>query len=454
MATHRDPHHVNVEIATSQVRGTASAPPSKSYTHRAILAAGYADGARVEDPLWSADTRATARAVGAYGGSIERVADGENGAGRADGNRPLEIAGFDGRPQVPADVLDCANSGTTMRLTTATAALADGLTVLTGDDSLRSRPQGPLLDAIEQLGGRAESTRGNGQAPLVVGGAGDGEQFGGTASIPGDVSSQFVTALLMAGAVTEDGIEIDLETELKSAPYVDVTIEVLADFGVEARETAAGYEVAGGQRYEPADGAYSVPGDFSSMSYLLAAGAIAAPDGLTVRGARPSAQGDRAIVEILERMGADLDWDRDAGTIEVAQSTLSGIEVGVADTPDLLPTVAVLGAVADGTTRIVDAEHVRYKETDRVAAMAEALTRMGAEVTEREDELHVHGGDSTLRGATVDGRADHRIVMSLATAGLVAEGTTTVTGAEHVDVSFPGFFDVLDDLGADATRTE
>jgi 3-phosphoshikimate 1-carboxyvinyltransferase len=331
-----------------------------------------------------------------------------------------------------------------MRLVTATAALQDGLTVLTGDDSLRSRPQGPLLDAIEQLDGRAESTRTNGQAPLVVGGDIDG----GTVAIPGDVSSQYITALLMAGAVTDEGIDIELTTELKSSPYVDITLEVLEAFGVATEETDDGYAVAGGQSYDPTGGEYHVPGDFSSMSYLLAMGALAAPDGLRVTSAFPSAQGDSAIVDILERMGATLSWDRDSGEITIERSPLSGIEVGVEDTPDLLPTIATLGAAADGVTRITDAEHVRYKETDRVSAMAEELTEMGASVEEKQDELVVYGSDSELRGATVDGRADHRIIMSLAVAGLVADGATTVLGAEHVDVSFPDFFDVLESLGA------
>ncbi len=438
MAGGRDDSRMNVEISPSRVRGTAQAPPSKSYTHRAILAAGYASGATVTDPLVSADTRATMRAVEAYGGSVDR----------SDDDAELAIEGFDGRPDVPADVIDCANSGTTMRLVTATGALADGITVLTGDDSLRSRPQGPLLDAIDQLGGRAESTRANGQAPLVVKGPVDG----GTVSIPGDVSSQYITALLLAGAVTESGIEIDLETELKSAPYVQITVEVLEAFGVEAVETDAGFRVDGGQTYEPAGGEYAVPGDFSSMSYLLAAGALAADDELRVRGAQPSAQGDAAIVEILERMGADVEWNRDAGVITTRQSSLSGIEVGVEDTPDLLPTIAVLGAAADGTTTITDCEHVRYKETDRVSAMAEELTAMGASVEEEQDTLTIHGDETDLRGAEVDGRADHRIVMSLAIAGLVADGTTTIAGGEHVDVSFPDFFDVLAGIGATVER--
>ena len=228
---------------------------------------------------------------------------------------------------------------------------------------------------------------------------------------------------------------------------------MLDAFGVEAAETAAGYRVPGGQRYER-DDPYPVPGDFSSMSYLLAAGAVAADDAVVVAGAYPSAQGDSAIVDVLERMGADISWDREAGEITVRRSDLSGVEVDVGDTPDLLPTIAVLGAVADGDTRIVNCEHVRLKETDRVRAMATELETLGAAVTEESDTLTIHGGGSDLRGATVAGHDDHRIVMSLAVAGLVAEGTTTVAGAGHVDVSFPEFFDVLYHLGAELDEHE
>ena len=438
---------MDVRLARSKLAGTARAPPSKSYTHRAILAAGYASGALVRDPLFSADTRATARAVEAYGGSVDRLED------------DLDVTGFDADPTTPGDVLDCANSGTTMRLTTATGSLVDGLAVLTGDSSLRSRPQKPLLDAIEQLGGRAESTRRNGQAPLVVG----GPVGGGHVEIPGDVSSQYITGLLMAGAVTETGVEIELSTALKSAPYVDITLEVLEAFGIEASviggddsdvraSGADGFRVDGGQHYEPTDGEYHVPGDFSSMSYLLSAGALAATDELVVEGAFPSAQGDSAIVEILERMGATIEWNRADGVITVGRSNLEGIEVDVADTPDLLPTIAVLGAVADGTTRITNCEHVRLKETDRVAAMATELEKMGIDVEESEAELTVHGGE--LTGATVDGHDDHRIIMSLSIAALVADGATVVTGAEHVDVSFPDFFEVLYDLGGAVERID
>jgi len=430
---------MQVTIEPSTVSGVASAPPSKSYTHRAVLAAGYSQQTVVRGALSSADTRATMRAVEAFGGSvIERPSDGA-----------LEITGFDATPLPPEDVINCENSGTTMRLMTAAAALAEGTTVLTGDDSLRSRPHGPLLEAIDDLGGSADSTRGNGQAPLVVRGPLEKQSV----SLPGDVSSQFITALLMAGAVTEDGIEIEVTTELKSAPYVDITLEVLSEFSVAARQTNDGFAVDGGQRYTPRNGEYTVPGDFSSISYLLAAGLLGAPEGphsppVRIAGAFPSAQGDTAIVDIAERMGGDVDWNRETGELIAGRSALEGVEVDVGDTPDLLPTIAVMGAFADGSTQIRNCEHVRYKETDRVSAMADALDTLGAVVEEQQDVLTIHGGESTLEGGSVDGRGDHRIVMSLAVAGLRAAGETTIEGAEHVAVSFPDVFDVLYDLGA------
>ena len=430
---------MDATVSPSTVDGRTAAPPSKSYTHRALLAAGYADGEGtvVQNPLDSADTRATMRAVEAFGGEIERTDAG------------VHVDGFGPQPAVPETVIDCANSGTTMRLATAAAALADGTTVLTGDASLRSRPQGPLLRALETLGARVESTRGNGQAPLVIA----GRMTGGSAAIPGDVSSQFVTALLMAGAVTDAGVDLTLQTELKSAPYVEITREVLEAFGVRTRRTGRGFLVDGRQAYDPPADGYAVPGDFSSISYLLAAGAIAG-GAVTVTGARPTAQGDDAIVDTLAEMGAPIDWDREAGEVTVEAAPLSGTAVDVEDTPDLFPTLAVLGAVADGTTALVNCEHVRYKETDRVSAMAEALDGLGATVEETEATLTIHGGDSTLRGTTVDGRGDHRIIMALALAGLVAEGETTITGADHVGVSFPGYFETLADLGADLTATD
>ena len=425
---------MDVQIAPSEVEGTVKAPPSKSYTHRAILAGGLAESVTIRDPLDSADTHASRRAATGFGASITPTDDG------------LSIDGCAGVPTVPPDVINCENSGTTMRLATGIAGLVDGISILTGDESLRSRPQGPLLAALTDLGARAKSATGDGTAPLVI----EGPISGDRVSIPGDVSSQYITALLMAGGLTTDGLRIELETALKSAPYVDITIEVLAAFGIDVERTREGYSVAGGQHYSP-DATYRVPGDFSSISYLAAAGAIAGAPDVTIEGARPSAQGDTAIVSILEDMGASLDWDREAGRLTVERGSLTGVTVDVGDTPDLLPTIAAVGAVADGTTRIENCEHVRFKETDRVAAMATELEALGAAVTEHEDVLVIDGGESSLVGTSVDGYGDHRIIMALTLAGLVAEGTTTITGAEHVDVSFPSLFDDMRSLGVDAS---
>ncbi len=425
---------MHATVSQSTVSGTVVAPPSKSYTHRAIFAGAYGAGSDILRPLVSADTRASMRAVEAFGAT---VAQAEN---------ELSVTGFGDQPAVPADVIDCANSGTTIRLAMGMSGLVDATTVLTGDESLRSRPQGPMLDAIEQLGGRARSTRDNGQAPIVI----EGWSGGGTVEIPGDISSQFITSLLMAGARTNEGIEIELTSPLKSGPYVEITIDLLEDFDVRVERTESGFAVAGDQQYDAPSNGYTVPGDFSAASYLLAAGAVAGGP-VTVDGLYPGPQGDSEIIPILGQMGAEIDWDREAGRVTVAGGELTGVTVDVGDTPDLLPTLAVLGAVADGTMVIENCEHVRYKETDRVSAMAESLEAMGASLSEEQDRLTIHGGETDLTGRSLAGDGDHRIVMSLAVAGLVANGETTISDAEDVDVSFPGFFDVLTELGAAVT---
>lgn len=420
---------MKLRVRPSEVEGSVSAPPSKSYTHRAVLAGALSDGSDVLNPLDSSDTRASARAAEALGAEV-RWSDGD-----------LEVDGFDGSPVVPDDVVDCGNSGTTLRLFTGTAALADGVTVLTGDDSLRSRPNAPLLDALTQLGAVARSTRGDGRAPLVV----EGRIEGGEAAIDGSVSSQFVSSLLFAAAATPDGVDIEIEGELRSRPYVDITIEVLDWMDVDVEETAEGFRVPGGQSYRADQ--IRVPGDFSSASYPLAAGAVAGGT-VEVQNLYPGAQGDTAIVEVLEEMGADVAWDREAGVVEVEASALEGVEFDAGDNPDLVPTVAVLGAVAGGVTRVVEAEHLRFKETDRLEATATELGKMGAAVEETDDGLVVDGDASTLEGAEVDGRHDHRIVMALAVAALAAEGETSIETAESVDVSYPGFVDDMQALGA------
>ncbi len=420
-------------VSQSRVSGRVDAPPSKSYTHRGILAGALADETRVLNPLRSADTEASVRCALGLGAHVEHGETEED----------LRVDGVAGEPETPDDVLDCGNSGTTTRLFAGAASLVDGLAVLTGDSSLRSRPNEPLLSSLRELRATARSTRGNGRAPLVVGDSLEG----GETTIDGGVSSQFISSLLFAAPLTDEGATVRIEGTLKSRPYVDITLEVLEKMGVEVEETDEGFTVEGGQTYAADE--FRVPGDFSSASYPLAAGAVAGES--YVGNLYPSAQGDSLILDVLERMGASVDWNHDEGVAHVSgdASELTGVEFSAADNPDLTPTVAALGAAAGGETRIVDAEHVRYKETDRLEAMTTELRKMGATVEEERDRLVVDGDASELVGARVDGRHDHRVVMALAVAALVAEGKTTIETAESVSVSYPGFADDLRALGAD-----
>jgi len=422
---------MRVSIGKSSLSGEVFAPPSKSYTHRAITLAALSKESIVRRPLLSADTLATVRASEMFGASIERK--GEN----------LIIHGFDGRPKIPDDVIDAANSGTTLRLMTAIAALTDGITVLTGDSSLRSRPNGPLLEALNKLGAKACSTRGNERAPIIVRGGLKGTEV----DISGSISSQFISALLIACPLKESNTTLSIMGKLKSKPYVDVTLEMLELAGVKIQtgnENGIKFIIPGKQKYDFKD--YTIPGDFSSVSYLLAAAAMIDGAEVKVKNLFPSKQGDKLIIEILEKMGADITWDKKAGTVTIKGGRqLNAIIFDAGATPDLVPTVAVLASAAEGTSIIENAEHVRYKETDRLRALATELPKLGVKLKEEKDSLTITGGK--LHGAAVHGWDDHRIVMALAVAGMVA-GDTTIDTTESVSISYPEFFKDIRSLGA------
>jgi 3-phosphoshikimate 1-carboxyvinyltransferase len=378
----------------------------------------------VKRPLISADTRATIFAAEAFGAEIEL-------------NDEVTIQGVSNKPQTPEDVINVLNSGTTLRFCSAVAALTDGA-VLTGDASIRTRPNGPLLSSLNDLGAKAFSIRNNGKAPLVI----QGKMKGGVARLNGGVSSQFLSALLIAAPLAANDTKIVIEGNLKSKPYAEITIDMLGDAGVRVEDQAQEFLVKGNQTYNLKS--YTIPGDFSSASYPLAAAAVTGGEA-TVKGILPSRQGDSAIIDILRRMGAEISWNKGTGDLRIKGGELSGVKVDASLTPDLVPTIAVLGAVAEGKTVVYNAEHVRHKETDRLHAMAVELSRMGADIRERPDGLEITGGK--LHGADVSGYHDHRIVMALTVAGFVAGGTRIDT-AESVDISYPGFFQAMTDMGA------
>lgn len=412
-------------VERSTISGEVYVPPSKSYTHRAILITALGPGGRVHRPLISADTRATISASEAFGAHVTL-------------NDDVKVDGVSGKPQTPEDVINVLNSGTTLRFCSAVAALTDGA-VLTGDASIRTRPNGPLLSALNEVGAQAFSIRNNNKAPLVV----RGKMRGGTAHLNGGVSSQFLSALLIAAPLAKGDTTIIIEGELKSRPYAEITLDMLLDAGVKVNASRQEFTIPGNQTYNLRS--YTIPGDFSSASYPLAAAAVTGSK-VTVKGIFPSRQGDSAIIEILRRMGAEISWDMEKGDLKIMGGQLSGVDVDASLTPDLVPTIAVLGAVAEGKTVVYNAEHVRHKETDRLKAMATELSKMGADIKERPDGLEITGGK--LHGAAVHGYDDHRIVMALAVAGFVAGGTRIDT-AESVDVSYPGFFQEMMRLGAD-----
>ncbi len=419
---------MKVTLQKSVIKGTVNAPPSKSYTHRAIAIAALSKKTTVYNPLISEDTKATIRASEAFGAEIESRKD------------SLVVKGFDGELKIPDNVIDVANSGTTLRIMTAVASLANGGTVFTGDASIRTRPNTPLLNALNDLGAEAFSTRNNGMAPLVV----RGKMRGGTVYIDGSVSSQFISALLIACPFVSEKTKVMIKGELKSRPYVNITIEMLKGAGAKIiADNPNTFTIPPGQEYDMKS--YSVPGDFSSASYMMAAGALCGE--ITIRNLFPSEQGDSVLIELLKQMGAQISWNREKGEVRVCKSRLRGINADAGKTPDLVPTLAVLGAAAEGTTIIENAEHVRYKETDRLHAMTVELKKMGVEITEEKDRLIIKGG--TIHGAAVHGWDDHRIVMALAVAGLVA-GDTTIDTTESVSISYPGFFEDLKNIGAGA----
>ncbi|MGC9444444.1 MAG: 3-phosphoshikimate 1-carboxyvinyltransferase [Candidatus Methanospirareceae archaeon] len=438
---------MNARVRRSTIAGEAIAPPSKSYTHRAITIAALAKRSEICYPLLSDDTAATMAAARALGAGIAVL--------RYESAPKVLIDGVDGRPATPDDVLNARNSGTTLRFFTAVAALCAGMTVLTGDDSLRKRPNGALLTALTDLGATAISTKGDGTAPLLV----RGPLKGGKTTFNASQSSQFLSALLIACPLVGHDSYIHA-TNLSSVPYMRMTTELLQQAGVDipcscphgSRDFAC--QVTGGQAYTLPR--FTVPGDFSSASYLLAAAALS-NSRIRVRNLFPSAQGDARIVALLEAMGASLHWNQSTGVVEVSgteSGELEAITVDMRENPDLVPTIAVLAAVAAGTTEISGVAHLRFKETDRLRFLAEELTKLGVQITENDDGLSIRGTNGNpLKAAAVSAHDDHRLAMALVIAALAARGESVVNGVDSVKISYPSFFKDMLTLGADITLT-
>ncbi len=420
---------MKVGISACDVAGTVKAPPSKSYTHRALACALLANGkSRIRNPLRCDDTAATMRLCEKFGAEIT-------------GHGDLGVRGAE-QLVAPAGVLDCGGSATTLRFFTAISAIASGSSVLTGNESLRKRPVGELLDALKQLGASASSKGGNGMPPIVVGGGGI---RGGTARIRGDVSSQFISALLLACPRASHESVIELTTVPGSMPYVEMTMDVLSSFGVGISSTSGlrRFDVQGRQDFSPAD--YRVEGDFSSAAIMLAAGALAGQ--VNVSGLRfDSRQGDKKIVDILRDMGAAVKVGNDVVTVE--RGAIRATDIDASHIPDLVPVCAALATQARGVTRITNAGRLQLKESARLSSITTELRKMGAKIEESEDGLVIRG-PARLSGADICSHDDHRIAMACAVAGLAASGKTVISGFECVNKSYPDFVRDMKALGAE-----
>lgn len=394
-------------------------PGSKSVTHRAFLLGALSSvPCRVDGPLLGADCLSTLTVLRALGA---RFTVGESSVAFE------PIADF-----APTDaILDCGNSGTTLRLMLGQVARLAGRSTLTGDDSLRGRPNGPLLDALRRAGAAVESC--DGRAPIGV----KGPMASGAMALPPRVSSQYASSLMLAAALLDGDSALHLPAPVDSRPYLDLTREVAAAFGVALRfDDADGLRVkiTGGQR--PKADRYAVEGDWSGAAFPLVAGAAlrrpVALSGLR----RDSAQGDRAVVDIVRRFGPALEWLGERLVLTPGPLRAGGT-IDLGPTPDLFPPLAALAAVADGITTFVGAPSLRHKECDRIAAMAEGLARLGVECHERPDGLVVHGGRLRAADGVIRCWHDHRIHMAFSVLARLAPAEVADRGCEAV--SYPDF---------------
>ena len=412
------------------LRGTVRIPPNKSHSFRALIMAALAEGtSRIIAPAASNDWMRGIEALETFGAQITPKA-----------NSAWEVLGTGGELRTPDEVIDCGNSGIILRFFMGLAACCEGYTVLTGDHSIRHiRLCQPLIDALNDLGAWAVSTKGDGHAPIVV----RGRLKGGRAEIDG-MDSQPVSSLLIAASLADAPSDLIVHRPGEK-PWVGVTLDWLGRCGVEySNDNFEHYRIRGRSRW----GAFEakVPLDWSAALYPIAAAVLTEDSEVRIHGMDfADSQGDKAVVDVLRDMGADIEVADDV--IAARSSRLTGRRIDCNDFIDQFMLLAVVGSQAEGETVLTNAEVCRHKECDRISEVCKALREMGGEVEERNDGLVIRGGP--LRGARLDSRCDHRMVMTLAVAGLVADGTTVISDLECVKKTFPAFVAEMQAIGCD-----
>ena len=450
---------MKIQVKKSDVKGTVTVPTSKSLTIRALMCAALSRGeSSIRDPLVSEDTEAAARVLQQLGVGV-----------RKEGN-VWHISG--GTLRASSDELHCGESATTLRFITAICAIIPGKHRIVGGPSLSQRPVKSLVESLRRLGVKIEH-EGKTTPPVVVEG---GPLQGGVTTMPGNISSQFISALMLAAPSTVKGIGIKLTTPLSSKPYVLMTIAMLRQFGVEVRRQVDRFIIPH-QVYKPAD--VTIEGDWSSASYFLALG-VSSKEGITVGNLTTSSlQGDRVILDFLRMMGAGV---RVSGnTVTVTERQLRAVHVDLSDCIDLLPTMGLLAALANGTTVLTGIERARIKESNRVAAVKKGLERLGVEVTESGDRMNIVGLQTPKKvqesyddeekeevieehePVLIDSFDDHRIAMAFGTLGAVVGGEVfnkvqvpepVIDRAECVAKTFPSFWECMKAVGTEMKTGE
>ena len=413
-------------IKSSKLHGKITCPSNKSYTHRAIFLAALSDGKSiVKNILRSQDTIATINACKAFGVEVHEEDD------------IITIKNSIGIT-VQGSMINAENSGTTIRIAMAIAALSGGNTMLTGDDSLKKRPMQPILDSLETLGITSESN--NGKPPITI----KGKIKGTEVTINGDISSQFLSALLIIAPRLENGLIINVEGELVSKPYIDLTIAIMKKFGVVVNsEIQYKKYIVKHQIYKPTT--FTIPSDFSNLALLLSANVLLG-DGLIIDislGDMP--QGDEAIIDILEELGVSVTLNENEITTK-SPKMLDGGKFDLGDTPDLLPALAILSLKSSKPIEIFNVKHARYKETDRIAVISRELKKIGVDVEENDDGM-ILKSTQKFNASELNSENDHRLFMAFSIVAMYI-GDCIVTDPDSVGVSYPNFIKDMKNAGA------
>ncbi len=413
------------KVEKSKISGQIVCPPNKSYTHRAIFLASLAgNNSKVENVLLSADTIAI-EACKKFGAEIETERS------SIIVKNPIKFDKI-----VPE--INTENSGTTIRIASGIASLFSDEITLTGDESLKKRPMQPLLDALSSIGAQCQSTDGN--PPIKI----KGKILGGDVTIPGNFSSQFISALLISAPLTENGINLSIKENLVSKPYLDATIATMRKFGVSV-QTLIPYK-----RYNISPQVYktttfTVPIDFSSLALLLSAAVLNGDETIINGNIGNLPQGDEVFIDILEQLGVTVSIEEDEIKIK-SPTKLKGGRFDLSNSPDLLPPLAILALNSESPIEIVNVKHARIKETDRIAITSRELVKLGIKVQEKEDGLILESTEN-LNGAELNSENDHRLFMAFCIAGMYV-GNCSVTDPESVKVSYPNFIEEMNRIGA------